>query len=188
MIRAFIAVAVPESVLRRCQAISDGLRALDLEGRYARMSSIHLTLQFLGNIEEEKIPSIEKLLRETGRAARPFDLEIRRLGVFPNRNTPRVLWIGVDPVDVVSDLQGRLQEGCNLLGFPGEARSFHPHLTLLRLKSRKNLSRLVAHVEGAGAGEQAGGLRVEEIHLYQSILKPDGAEYRKLVTARLGGR
>ncbi len=186
MIRCFIAIAVPDSVLQRCQEISHRLRELNREGRFAQTPSIHLTLQFLGNVHEEMIPSIEKILRETGRAVRPFNLEVRKLGVFPNLSSPRVLWIGVHPVDTVSDLQGRLQEGFNPLGFTSEDRSFHPHLTLLRLKSRKNLSSLIGYVEGEGAGEQAGGLKVEEIHLYQSILKPDGAEYRKLVTAKLG--
>jgi 2'-5' RNA ligase len=187
MIRAFIAISIPESILRRCQALSDGLRALKLEGRFARTPSIHLTLQFLGNIEEVKITPIEKILRETGRDIMPFNVEVRKLGVFPNRSRPWVLWIGVHPVDAVSDLQGRLQEGLNPLGFSGEDRPFHPHLTLLRLKSRKNVSALIDYVEGAGADEQAGLLKVKEVHLYQSILKPDGAEYRKLATARLGG-
>lgn len=187
MIRAFIAISVPESVLQRCREISVRLRELNLEGRFSQTQSTHLTLQFLGNVEEQKIAPIEKILRETGRVVKPFSVEVRKLGVFPNLSRPRVLWIGVHPVDTVSDLQRRLQDRLKSLGFPGEDRPFHPHLTLLRLKSRKNLSALIEYVEGKGAGEQAGVLKVEEVHLYQSILKPDGAEYRQLVTARLGG-
>ncbi len=187
MIRAFVAVSVPDSVLQRCREISDRLRDLNLEGRFARTRSIHLTLQFLGNIAEKKVASIENVLQETAQQLMPFSLEIRRLGVFPNPSRPRVLWIGVHPVDVVSDLQARLQQRLEPLGFPGQDRTFHPHLTLLRFKSRKNLSALIEYVEGKGVDEQAGVLKVEEFHLYQSILKPDGAEYRKLVTVKLGG-
>lgn len=186
MIRAFVAVSVSETVLQRCREISDRLRELNLEGRFARTQSIHLTLHFLENIAGEKVAQIEKVLQETGREVLPFSLEIRRLGVFPNPSRPRVLWIGVHPVDVVSDLQARLQQRLEPLGFPGQDRPFHPHLTLLRFKSRKNLSALIEYVQGPGAEEHAGVLKVEEVHLYQSILKPDGAEYRKLVTAKLG--
>jgi 2'-5' RNA ligase len=186
MIRAFIAITVNESILGRCREISDGLRELNLEGRFAQTRSIHLTLNFLGNIEEEKLPAIEKILRETAGEVKPFKVEFRKLGAFPNLSRIRVVWIGVHPVDLLVDLQGKLQERLKPLGFPGEDRPFNPHLTLLRLKSQKNLSGLIEYVEGEGAGEQAGLLVVEEVHLYQSILKPGGAEYRKLVTARLG--
>lgn len=186
MIRAFIAVSVPESILHGCREISDRLRELNLKGRFAKTRSIHLTLQFLGNIAEEKVAQIENVLQESARQAMPFSLEVGKLGVFPNLSRPRVLWIGVHPVDILSDLQGKLQQRLELLGFPGQDRPFHPHLTLLRFKSRKNLSALIENVEGKGADEQAGVFKVEEVHLYQSILKPDGAEYRKLVTAKLG--
>ena len=186
MIRAFIAIAVPESVLGRCRQISDRLQELDLDGRFAKTQSIHLTLQFLGNVVEEQITPIEKILQETGREAMPFSLEVKRLGVFPNLKRPRVLWVGIQPVDILSDLQVKLQKRLKPLGFPGEDRPFHPHLTLLRLKSRRNLSGLVEYLEGEGKGEQVGVFNVEEVHLYQSILKPDGARYRKLATARLG--
>ena len=187
MIRAFVAVSVPDSVLQRCREIGDRLRELNLEGQFARTRSIHLTLQFLGNITEKKVAPIEKVLQETGGEVLPFSLEIRRLGAFPNLSKPRILWIGVYPVEILSDLQGRLQKRLEPLGFPGQDRPFHPHLTLVRFKSRRNLSALIEYVEGKGADEQAGVLKVEEVHLYQSILKPDGAEYRNLVTVKLGG-
>ena len=172
MIRAFIAIAVPESILRRCREISDDLREFNLEGRFTPTRSIHLTLQFLGNIEKEQIPPIEKILQETGRESMSFSLEVGKLGVFPNPSRPRVVWIGVHPIDILKDLQRNLQERLEPLGFPGEERPFHPHLTLVRLKSRKNVSHLIEYVEGEGTGEEAGVLEVKEVHLYQSILKP----------------
>ena len=187
MIRAFIVIAVPESILQGCREISDRLRELNLEGPFAKIRSIHLTLQFLGNIAEEKVAQIENVLHESAQQAMPFSLKVGKLGVFPNLSRPRVLWIGVHPVDILSDLQGKLQQRLELLGFPGQDRPFHPHLTLLRFKSWKNLSALIEDVEGKGSDEQVGVFTVEEVHLYQSVLKPDGAEYRKLVTAKLGG-
>ena len=184
--RSFIAIAVPESVLKSCQDIMVQLRNLNLQGRFAKTQSIHLTLQFLGNVEEEQIPGITEILEQAGKGVTPFDLEVGRLGVFPHLTHPRVVWIGVEPVDALTTLQSKIQQGLEPLGFPKENRDFHPHLTLLRLRSRKNLRQLAQYIDTEGPGLRAGVIQAEQIHLYQSILKPQGAEYRKFFTARLG--
>ncbi len=162
------------------------LKRLNLQGRFAKTRSFHLTLQFLGNIEEEQIPVIAEILEQAGKGVAPFDLEVGRLGVFPHLTNPRVVWIGAEPVDALMKLQSKIQQGLEPLGFPQENRDFHPHLTLLRLKSRKNLGGLREYLQAEGPPQQAGVIQVEQIHLYQSILKPQGAEYHKLFTARLG--
>ncbi len=184
--RAFIAIAVPESVLKSCQDIVAQLRGLNLQGRFAKTRSIHLTLQFLGNIEEDQIVGIAQVLEQAGREVAPLNLEVGRLGVFPQLANPRVVWIGVEPVDGLMKLQSKIQRGVDPLGFPQEKRDFHPHLTLLRLKSRKNLGPLTEYLQAEGPHQQAGVIQAAQIHLYQSILKPQGAEYHKLFTARLG--
>ncbi len=184
--RAFIAVAVPESVLKSCQDIVAQFKGLNLQGRFAKTRSMHLTLHFLGNIEEEQIPGIAEILEQAGKGVTPFDLEVGRLGVFPHLTHPRVVWIGVEPVDGLMKLQSKIQQGLEPLGFPKENRDFHPHLTLLRLKSRKNLRRLAQYIETEGPGLRVGVIKAEQIHLYQSILKPQGAEYRQLLTFGLG--
>jgi 2'-5' RNA ligase len=185
-VRSFIAIAVPESVLKSCQDIMVQLRGLNLQGRFAKTQSIHLTLQFLGNIEEDQIVGIAQVLKQAGREITPFDLEVRGLGVFPQLSNPRVVWIGAEPVDGLMKLQSKIQRGLEPLGFPREKCDFHPHLTLLRLKSRKNRGPLTEYLQAEGPHQQAGVIKAEQIHLYQSILKPQGAEYRKLITSRLG--
>ena len=184
-VRAFIAIAVPDSVLIGCEEIIDRLK--NLHGRFAKTESIHLTLQFLGNIDEDQIPGIAEVLEQAGSGTAPFDLEVGRLGVFPRLSNPRVVWIGVEAVDRLMTLQNNIQKGLEPLGFPAENRDFHPHLTLLRLKSRKNLGGLREYLQAEGPGQGAGAIQVREIHLYQSILKREGAEYRQLLTFRLGG-
>ena len=186
MIRAFIAIAVPESVLRICEEVMARLKGLNLHGQFAKTESIHLTLQFLGNIEEDQIARIAQVLERAGSGVAPFDLEVSQLGVFPNPANPRVVWIGLEPVDGLMTLQSEIQQGLEPMGFPQENRDFHPHLTLLRLKSRKNLGPLTEFLQAEGPHQQAGVIQADKIHLYQSILKPQGAEYRKLFTARLG--
>ncbi len=99
--RAFIAIAVPEPVLRSCEEIMAQLKRVNLYGRFAKTQSMHLTLQFLGNVEEEQIPGIAEILEQAGKEAAPFDLEMGQLGVFPHLANPRVVWIGVEPVDAI---------------------------------------------------------------------------------------
>ena len=185
-VRAFIAIAVSEPVLNSCEEIMARLRNLNVHGRFSKTESIHLTLQFLGNIEEDQIVRIAQVLEQAGSGVAPFDLEVGRLGVFPHLTHPRVVWIGVEPVDALMTLQSKIQQGLEPLGFPKENRDFHPHLTLLRLKSRKNLRQLAQYIDTEGPGLRAGVIQAEQIHLYQSILKPQGAEYLKLFTFRLG--
>ncbi len=162
------------------------LKGLNLQGRFAKTESIHLTLQFLGNIEEDQIVPIAQVLEQAGSGIAPFDLEVSHLGVFPHLAHPRVVWIGVEAVDGLMTLQSEIQEGLKLLGFPQENRDFHPHLTLLRLKSRKNLDGLSEYLQAEGPQQRAGVIPVGGIHLYQSILKRQGAEYQKLLTFELG--
>ena len=184
--RSFIAITVPESVLRCCEEIIAHLKGLNVKGRFAKIQSLHLTLQFLGNIEEEEVAGIRQVLEQAGKEVAPFDVEVRQLGAFPHFASPRVVWVGVEAVDALMELQSKIQQRLQRLSFREENRKFHPHLTLLRLKSRKNLAELIHYVQGEGAHQKAGSIRVQEVHLYQSILKPEGAEYRKLFTARLG--
>lgn len=185
VIRAFIAISVPSHISQRCQLIGDSLRELNLDCRFVKTRFIHLTLQFFGDVSEEKIPLIGKIMQETGREVVSFNLEVRKLGVFPNLSRPRIVWISVHPVDILGDLQKVLKERMRQIGFTCDGKLFHPHLTLLRLRSIRNSVALMEYVKEEGVGEQAGIFKVEEIHLCQSILKIDGAEYHKLVTTRL---
>ena len=186
MIRAFIAITLPDPILQRCQEISDRLRGLKLNGRFPKSESIHLTLKFLGNIKEEQVPTIAQVLENTAGESLPFHLKIQGVGAFPHIANPRVVWVAVEHNEALSEMQKRIEDRLQGLGFPKENRKFHPHLTLARLKSRKNLKDLIQYIQGEGVREKAGTVTVKEIHLYQSVLRPQGAEYRKLVTARLG--
>ena len=186
MIRAFIAIAIPDEILTRCQELGSRLQILNLKGKFSRKESVHLTLQFLGNLDEKRVPDIAEVLRQVARRAVPFWLNIQGLGVFSNLVSSRVLWVGVGQSAGLYRIQGEIAGYLEAIGFPPEARDFKPHLTLARFKSRKNLSELADFFSHREPDEAIGSMEVQEIHLYQSILKPMGAEYRQLVTVRLG--
>lgn len=187
MIRAFVAIALPEQVRQRLLELGGRLRALGLSGSFPRAESLHLTLKFLGEVQEQSVTGIGEVMERVCRDIPPFELEVRGLGVFPHPAKPRVVWIGVSDCESLSLLHSGLEDGFQSLGFPREPRSFQPHLTMVRLKSSENLRKLTAYLDEAGRDEEAGTFEVAAIHLFRSELRPDGARYSRLRSAALEG-
>lgn len=186
MIRSFAAISIPEFILERIETVIVDLKELKIEARYTKTPSMHLTLKFLGNIEESLVESVSKALEQSARTVSRFSLDIERIGFFPNSKRPRIVWIGVEEDPMLSELQRQVEKNLQRLGFEAETRPFKPHLTLARLKSSRNLPELQRFLEMKETGFRIGSFDVDSIHLYQSILRPDGAEYRRLCTHGLG--
>ena len=186
MIRAFIAIDVPPDVKNRLKSVSNRLGSLDLEARLAPISSLHLTLRFLGNIEECRIPRLGDAIRCCARQIGPFRLAVHNLGAFPNRKRPRIVWAGVAGDGELENLHHLLELELQQLGFDREKKKFRPHLTLLRLKSSRNLTRLSDFLDQEKDRTSPASFRVRQIHLYESRLHSTGARHGKLLTAGLG--
>jgi 2'-5' RNA ligase len=180
VIRAFVAVSIPSTILERIEETSSRLRELGLGARFSKIQSIHLTLKFLGEIEEGLVGRIGQALEESVRSTALFSLDVRGVGVFPNCRRPRVIWVGIEKEPELVKLQQRVEKGLQGLGFESEKRPFRPHLTLARLKSSRNVAELRQFLALEGEGLRLGTFEVNSIHLYQSILRPSGAEYRRL--------
>jgi RNA 2',3'-cyclic 3'-phosphodiesterase len=184
VIRSFIAIDLPSDLRESIAAVTTRLTRLRLDGRFSKPEAIHLTLKFLGNIEEKRIPDIQGVIERSAAGIAPFSLAVRFFGVFPHLKNPRVLWLGVEQSESLNLLQKRLEGSLAELGFEAETRPFSPHLTLIRLRSARNSAELVRFLKQEGKRE-VGTLPVDAIHIFQSILRPDGAEYRRLVSVVL---
>lgn len=186
MIRAFIAIDVPPDVKNQLESLSGRLGFLDLDARPVPISSIHLTLRFLGNIEKSRIPGLGDAIRCCARQIGPFRLAVHNLGAFPNRKRPRIVWAGVAGDGELENLQQLLELELQQLGFDREKKKFRPHLTLLRLKSTRNTKRLSDFLDQEKDRTNPVSFRVRQIHLYESRLHSAGARHGKLLTAELG--
>ncbi|OGO68856.1 MAG: 2'-5' RNA ligase [Chloroflexi bacterium RBG_19FT_COMBO_62_14] len=191
VVRAFIAIDLPASLRR---SLSERIASLrnNLAGapvRWVRANGIHLTLRFLGDTEVERIPDVKQALLKVASTYPGFSIRLAGLGCFPNARRPRVVWLGVEEeTGVLPALQAATEAACRELGFQPEARPFSPHLTLGRVRrdaDPKAVSDLGRAVEGEEQGS-LGSMGVDEVCLFQSDLKPDGAVYTKLLAARLG--
>ncbi|MBI5287222.1 MAG: RNA 2',3'-cyclic phosphodiesterase [Deltaproteobacteria bacterium] len=142
--------------------------------------------KFLENIEENRIEEIEKKMEQAVEGITPFRLWAEGVGAFPNLSSPRVIWVGIKAEDnnPLPLLQRGLEEELSMLGFEREDRTFHPHLTIGRIKYLEDKKHLVDGLRGL-ADTKVGEFWVEGITLFKSELKPTGAVYTKLKEVRL---
>jgi 2'-5' RNA ligase len=187
LIRSFLAIELPEPILRKIGEVQGDLRSTQGEVRWANPEKIHLTLKFFGNIEESRIDPIFKSIEEPIRNTLPFSLKVRGVGAFPHLKNPRVIWVGlVDERDVLTSLQKGIETHLERIGFRPENRPFHPHLTLGRMKSSRGKEGLVGRMERYKE-EEFGNFRVEAVVLFKSDLRPSGPIYTSLKEMKLGG-
>ena len=189
--RLFVALEPPEPVRRRLGALAEDLRrgagrAGD-EVRWVPPANVHLTLQFLGAVPEERVAAVEAALGEAAAGARPLSLSVRGVGGFPNARRPRVLWAGLEGdlaplAALVAGLGARLGK----LGFPPEDRPFSPHLTLGRARDGHGAPGLAGALARAGQAEAA-PWRASELVLFESHLSPRGPRYEAIARVALGG-
>ena len=185
MIRTFVAIQLPEKVRNHCAGISHSLKNLGLKGSFPSPQSLHLTLKFLGNVEEQILPDLEAALNRSTRGVSPFSIRIGGLGTFPNRTRPRVVWMEVSLEPTLIRLHQNLEKNLAALGFGPQRRVFQPHLTLVRLKSLRQLKALVQFLGTANRDSKRVRFKVPAFHLYRSVLRPQGAEHTSLFSVSL---
>ena len=184
--RTFIAIELPDTVKKELVQLIDGLKSSQADVKWVNPKGIHLTLKFLGNIDEEKVTEIKDVLDKVTKAENPFELRLAELGAFPTPASPRVIWAGVkEGAQLAIDLAKKLEEQLEKIGFEKEKRSFYPHLTLGRVRSAQNKGRLTKLLESTKF-KCSSTIKVSHISLIQSTLTPTGAIYTQLYQAKLG--
>ncbi len=117
----------------------------------------------------------------------PFSLEIARLGAFPERQSPKLIWVGVSESPLLMAMQKKYKIGIAALDIPVEARPFQPHVTLGRVRKgggeTDHLSPWMKQEENV----QLGRCEVKEVMLMDSELRPEGSLYKCILAAPLRG-
>lgn len=189
MIRTFVAIELDTPLRKALAQVQTDLRnrlqktmGPDVRIQWVKPESVHLTLKFLGDIPEERVPEIvAALVRVTGAYAR-CTVDVGGVGAFPDARAPRVLWIGLSgQVDGVTRLAAAVERALVELGFAPEPKPFNPHLTLARIKERsRDIGRALAVDRMLEGVAPIGTVTVNAIVLMKSELKPSGAVYTKL--------
>ena len=181
--RLFFAIELPSSV----QAALGHLRprSESADYRWVDPSLLHVTLVFLGEQPEERLPRLEAIATEAASACRQASLRLGEAGAFGGRRAPRVLWVGLEgDIDALLDLQSRLDALLRQGVFDIEDRPFRPHITLARRRERATGG---APPTWPPAQIQHAGFTMDRLTLFQSRLSPRGPTYIPLLHAPLRG-
>ena len=194
--RTFVAIDLPENILKKIQELLERLKPASKNVRWSRPESIHITLKFIGEIPVEKVEEVKAQLESVQRRA-PLKLRVRGAGFFPNERAPRVIWLGIEAGSEFSEgsessessagsesselaeLAREIEDRLGGLGIPKENRRFSAHLTLGRLRADDKLL-AVREILRRQEPLELGAFTAEEFVLYESQLSPGGSIYRKL--------
>lgn len=178
--RLFVALDIPDEIRRRLADYAERLRQEIPQfaaARWTRVDGLHVTLKFIGEYPEAKLPQLRDALVKI--ASPTFDVSFAGAEFFPNARSPRVLVAGVSAGRELAALAQSVEETCARLGIEQERRAYHPHLTLARFKPEKALAAGAQRVLEAPP-PRFGTMTAAEFILFQSQLSPKGSRYTRL--------
>lgn len=178
--RLFLALDFPDPVRQALDELMARLKPLCRGARWVRTEAMHTTLKFIGETDAKKLDGIRAALAPL-RSAEAVEMHFRGVGFFPNERRPRVAWCGVEASANLAALVEDIERSLEPLGYARETRPFVPHLTLARFSSSQGLEKVVRAAEELKSYD-FGSAREAEFYLYESILKPSGAEYKRVAT------
>lgn len=202
MIRAFLAVELTQELRAELATIQQELkRKIEPEMKrsmrisWAQPASIHLTIKFLGDMDEQVIDPLLVAVEQAIGNQTAVNVPLERLGAFPRPQSPRVLWVGPSEnwergaeARRMAEIHGAIEQACEGLGFLRETKPFSPHLTLARIKIGER--HVGVALTQSGVLDQSISLTplaVGSVVLMKSKLRPTGSVYTKLWEVRLRG-
>jgi RNA 2',3'-cyclic 3'-phosphodiesterase len=181
--RLFVAAIIPNFALEKMLDVQESLKSgFGNSIRWTKPTAIHLTLKFLGEVPDIKIPAIWKSLEEVCLDAPGFYVDCSKIGVFPNLRLPKVIWLGLIIPAGLFQLQKEMDKSLVHFGIQKEEREFSPHLTLGRVNSlmtNTEMSFLKERITEFSK-ETITSFKIDKISLIKSDLKPSGPIYTVL--------
>ena len=190
--RLFIALPLTSSAQATLGAVQQDLAGTHASVRCPAPENIHLTLKFIGDVEDAAVAPIKDVVETVARETEAFEWELSSLGTFPQKEFPRVVWVGVGAgTDPIATLADRMEEQLAPLGIARADRPFSPHITIARIRTHRQRGRAKneeREIRGAVTRLRlppCDPLAGDAVILYRSQLSPGGARYTALVTAPL---
>ena len=179
--RTFVAIDLAPDLKITMEALIRNINKSARGIKWTNSAEMHLTLKFLGDIPQEKAGDLIVLLKTIAEKHSTFPLQIKGTGTFPpgRKRGTRVIWAGITETPELMALQEGMEEGFERIGFPREDRPFHPHLTLGRVKSTDGIEPVLDELDKY-LETDFGGMMVNRIRFFESVLKPDGAHHSVL--------
>lgn len=183
--RAFIAIDLTsDEVRKKLVEVQDRIaRTRSAKIKFVEPENLHITLKFLGEINEEQAKEIGKILEDIAKKYKKHDVKVKGVGVFPGYNYVRVIWTGIENDEIIKKIAGDVERAMRELGFKRD-REFVSHITIGRVKYVKDKVELMLVLKEL-ANEEFGSFRVETIELKKSTLTPKGPIYETIKRCEL---
>lgn len=183
--RVFIAINLPENIKKELSFYQE--KWPELPTRWTRKENLHITLIFLGYVNDEELFKICKITRELVQKTPPFSLNLNKISYGPSQKQPRMIWVAGQKSKELAELREDLEEalGGKISGFMEENRDYSPHITLGRLKQWE-FKRIELEERPEVSEEISLSFWVESVEVMESRLRPGGPDYLILQSAALG--
>ena len=176
-IRTFVAVPTSSTVQKRAADLIDRLRDSEENVSWVNPDNLHLTIKFLGDVPNTEVSQVCQAVGRAASSHGPFSVSYEGMGAFPNRERPKVVWIGVGQgSEPLVNLHASVDSSLCNLGFPPDRRSYQPHITVGRLRrpvSGQQLCELMEQYESFSVGT----VEVNELLVMASFLDKGGPSY-----------
>jgi 2'-5' RNA ligase len=176
--RLFVGLGLPPGLGQRLAILEAGLPG----ARWVAPENMHVTLRFIGDIQESAAADLDEML--TSVTAPTFDLHLQGVGTFGQGVKAHSVWVGIAPSDPLRFLQAKVESAVVRGGQPAEGRKFLPHVTLARFSGRADANRLQQFIEGNSLF-RAGPWTIDHFTLFESHLGKGGAVYTPLADYEL---
>lgn len=169
MIRVFVALILPQDIKNSVSLLKG-----DMQGaKWVPTSDLHLTIRFIGEVSEKQLQNIKEELREI--SGFPLTLRLKDLRHFSGRAGPKVIWVGVEPIEELTELREMVDAALLKANIPLEEKKFKPHVTLARLKGTP--FEILGEYLQAGMGFYTRDIEFKEMALFSSKQKEEGVVY-----------
>lgn len=186
--RTFIGIDIGETIRDAATDLQQGLAKSGASVKWVTPESMHVTLLFLGEVDDRELHAVCRAVKDVAAAEPPFTLRVSGVGAFPNNRHPKILWAGItEGVESLRRLYDDLETKMLDLGcYRKEERGYNPHLTLGRVKGESD-GHILAPEITKRLGWDGGRVAIEEVLVYSSVLEREGPVYTVLGRGELKG-
>ncbi len=170
--RLFIAALLPDNISEQLTAYINSLKKVIDGVRWEKPEKLHLTLKFLGTVEDAKAKEISAMIEHIAEGYSPFELAISEFGGFPRLKNPRVLYVGLSENEHLYNFHGELDHTLSEIGFERDERKFTPHITIGRVKKKISIKE-VPEINKTP-------FEITQIGIIKSEIRSSGSEYTPL--------
>jgi len=181
--RAFIAADVEPN--ESLSGVLSELKTCGADLKVVRPELLHLTLKFLGDIDEDLVQDVGQRMAQATEGTTPFVFKIKGLGAFPSMSNVRVIWAGIEDASPLIDISRKLDGLLAELGLDRDRKGFSAHVTLARARSGRGVA-AVQEMLRRNAAAEYGQYPVDRIVLKKSVLSPQGPRYSVVKEQLLG--